>query len=489
MIKGKKNSFGDKRWLCGAALVFLSAVIFIAKEQKNVLWASAAQLSVPTSSKEVPPLTDSAQQYPPATATKPPISGTMLPSLDATTPTAPATNDFAGGATAGTTSSVPVSYPTTVPIAGDGAAAVPKNATTVYTQTDLPEAKDTVQGQLQPPIPAKIASTFWTKTDMDKKEVTLFVRASSLDKVEFYVSKKGSLVRMYLGTAKNIGSGTWALVVDAERQLPNGEYVLYAEGALLGKTYVLGQTSLAVALSAVPTGKAAAREENEKEIADPNKDSDGDGINDAEEMRIGTDPFNPDTDRDGYRDGDELLKGFDPKKFSPGDQSDKIAFENPKEKAEVRDQRYKVETVEKVEKEGKDALKIAGVALPNSFVTLYIFSDPIVVAVKTDERGGWVYELEKPLEEGQHEVYVAVTDNTGAVTSSSEPLRFIKTAQAVTVIPSAQAQSVPQNLSPAQRSRSALVAFGMGIVGVFLVVTLALIGALTYKSNRNGGIH
>jgi hypothetical protein len=42
-------------------------------------------------------------------------------------------------------------------------------------------------------------------------------------------------------------------------------------------------------------------------------DSDGDGLDDETERRIGTDPLNPDTDGDGFRDGLEVrLKIFDP---------------------------------------------------------------------------------------------------------------------------------------------------------------------------------
>ena len=37
-------------------------------------------------------------------------------------------------------------------------------------------------------------------------------------------------------------------------------------------------------------------------------DSDGDGLTDDEEARIGTDPFNPDTDGDGLKDGEEVLR-------------------------------------------------------------------------------------------------------------------------------------------------------------------------------------
>ena len=41
-------------------------------------------------------------------------------------------------------------------------------------------------------------------------------------------------------------------------------------------------------------------------------DSDGDGLSDAEEEALGTDPNNPDTDGDGYEDGEEVDGNTDP---------------------------------------------------------------------------------------------------------------------------------------------------------------------------------
>jgi YD repeat-containing protein len=41
-------------------------------------------------------------------------------------------------------------------------------------------------------------------------------------------------------------------------------------------------------------------------------DSDGDGLTDEEELRLGTDPFNPDTDGDGFPDGLEVALGSNP---------------------------------------------------------------------------------------------------------------------------------------------------------------------------------
>ena len=41
-------------------------------------------------------------------------------------------------------------------------------------------------------------------------------------------------------------------------------------------------------------------------------DTDGDGIPDEDEIRLGTNPFDPDTDHDGYPDGLEIALGSDP---------------------------------------------------------------------------------------------------------------------------------------------------------------------------------
>ena len=41
-------------------------------------------------------------------------------------------------------------------------------------------------------------------------------------------------------------------------------------------------------------------------------DDDGDGLSNAEEAELGTDPNEPDTDGDGLADGDEVSLGTDP---------------------------------------------------------------------------------------------------------------------------------------------------------------------------------
>ena len=50
----------------------------------------------------------------------------------------------------------------------------------------------------------------------------------------------------------------------------------------------------------------------EDEGIDPEPDSDGDGLSDAEEAELGTNPNDSDSDDDGVSDGQEVTDGTDP---------------------------------------------------------------------------------------------------------------------------------------------------------------------------------
>jgi hypothetical protein len=100
---------------------------------------------------------------------------------------------------------------------------------------------------------------------------------------------------------------------------------------------------------------------------------------------------------------------------------------------EVMDIMVQEKTVHQDGREDVKKVVISGKGPPNSIVFLYIYSTPIIVSVRTDSDGNWSYVLEKEIEDGNHEIYVASVDNSGKVIARSNPLPFVKEAAAVQI--------------------------------------------------------
>jgi hypothetical protein len=213
-------------------------------------------------------------------------------------------------------------------------------------------------------------------------------------------------------------------------------------------------------------------------------DPDGDGLSNDEEFRLGTNPLRSDSDNDGLADSTEIESGHDPIKSASSEGSDTVVYESPKEGGIVAKEKYEVKNIEVVESDGNKKLKISGKGPPNTYVTVYVYSDPIVLTIKTDNDGNWSYVLDQDVEDGQHEVYVAVTDNTGKVAEKSEPLAFIKTAEAVTIIPPAEAAAAERAESPTEAWYKGGIFLFISIVFAGLMLALGSIGIYKHRTSR-----
>lgn len=211
-------------------------------------------------------------------------------------------------------------------------------------------------------------------------------------------------------------------------------------------------------------------------------DADKDTISDYDEINLyGTDPFSADTDGDGFDDGTEILNGYDPLDERP---EVLVVYESPQEAGTLREDLLAVSSIVTLSPEATDTVTpkrptavISGKGLPNSFVTLYIFSTPVVVTVKTNDDGSWSYRFDKELADGEHEIYVGVTDNAGKIVAKSNSFAFIKTAQAFS---EADAATALVTSSPAPRDNDGsfisrniiLIVSSIGVVALGLVLLL-----------------
>jgi len=233
----------------------------------------------------------------------------------------------------------------------------------------------------------------------------------------------------------------------------------------------------------VRTFETLRKERSDSESA---QDTDGDGISDIDEVTLyNTDPLQADTDNDGFTDGVEIMRGFDP---TNAEIEAVIAYQSPREVVGVVTTKELavseiVPNVNLTNPEEKEVVQavVRGRGLPNSFVTLYVFSTPTIVTVRTESDGTFEYTFSKELEDGEHQVFVALTDNTGAIVAQSEPFTFIKEAQAFTPV---DAQEVVAGLNQADNTNVTTpyqLVLGMSVFALGVLLILLGVGLRSNK--------
>lgn len=220
-------------------------------------------------------------------------------------------------------------------------------------------------------------------------------------------------------------------------------------------------------------------------------DTDGDGLGDDLEKLYATDADNPDTDGDGFSDADELRSDHNPLSDG-GNTLERILSETehalinvqPLDQPTFGGTTDPAFTIEPVAETGETkGMTLRGRAQPNTVVLVYIYSKlPMVLTVKTDESGNWIYDLQESLTEDRHTVYVAVTDTTGRITKKSNPLSFVVRP----VVAATQTTFLTDEQVPRTQSSTNFALYYL--IGGFILIATALalvILGIFKRINRN----
>ena len=511
-MKHMKNA---KKHLTFNLLLFSCAMLLLTIYASRILASDVNSLTAETVSTTEKVVTDTTQKQ----TTALPVTTTVSPSaIPTTTKTTETLTQDVTKTTAQTATAMPVA--TTSQEATSKNTASSNNTVTNVTPTFV------------------FTSPQNGKTVETKIDITGTV--STAKNVEFYLIPENSNTKKYLGTAKKYAENNWGIFGFELRNIPNGVFFLIARIENSYGTYESGKIKITISVPSsnptaentgnpsttqttktannAPTNTTTAIEQSttananqspvntqtenyngetsiewqrkyfgnencaRKEYCGGNSDPDNDGLSNNDEYRYKTNPLNPDTDGDGYLDGVEVKNGFDPLKASQENKTDKIVFENPKENGVIKKETYAITDVELIKVDNEKRLKLTGKGLPDSFVTVYVYSSlPIIFTVKTDANGDWSYTMDKQLDDGEHEVYVAVTDNTGKITAKSEPLPFVKTAEAATATGKDAANArAKASLAPTEARTSsdlllifAIILLSLGLV--FSVISLTVV--------------
>jgi len=158
-------------------------------------------------------------------------------------------------------------------------------------------------------------------------------------------------------------------------------------------------------------------------------DSDGDGLVDDEEKRLGTNQYSYDTDGDGFLDGDELRYGYNPLIKSDGNKGDKINFADAKTVGLVDDAYVIINSVFTDNGDDSFALTASGNVSANLPVTAFIYGPSGLVSTVgaiADKDGNWSISTSGNFAEGNYEIYFAQTNLDGNISSKSAPFILSK---------------------------------------------------------------
>lgn len=203
-------------------------------------------------------------------------------------------------------------------------------------------------------------------------------------------------------------------------------------------------------------------------------DTDGDMVADFDEVQVyGTDPERKDSDGDGALDGEEIIARTDPRGDHSADLSlsEQVVDEDPRLAGVTRSDILEITQIERSNEFGPDtALRFAGSAPPHAFVTLFVFSDPMLRVAQANASGTWSLLLDETLPLGTHDAIVSLVDGKGRILARSLPVSFTKDLSGLVVAHTLDVNTPARSLVPVLSFALLLASVGVGlsVFGLFL---------------------
>jgi len=310
------------------------------------------------------------------------------------------------------------------------------NNTNANTESDNNTNANTEQQQSQIEEPT-ITMVAPTHGEVYKGSVGLQATlVGDVDGVLFFFDRINGRDNQLIGRAQPFENDpmTWERVWDIS-QIPNGDYYVYARAWRRDRhagPFFISENRIRFTIN--NSAQTTEGTTDGTMISEDTRDTDGDGVTDTVEALIGGDPNAPDLTAEqasGLIDADITLTLEE--RQEQKDLLNRASFEEPITKGTLVPEKLKILKIDNFSpKIGQNQLVINGTGPVNTYLTLFIYSTPIVVTTKTDDSGNFTYTLDSDLLDGEHEVYVTLTDDTGKVKEKSNPLSFfIRRAQAV----------------------------------------------------------
>ncbi|MBI2022043.1 Ig-like domain-containing protein [Candidatus Daviesbacteria bacterium] len=306
---------------------------------------------------------------------------------------------------------------------------------------------------------------------------TIEVKANENSRVDLYIQTTTGVIGSVLLTSVNT-SNTQSATFDWDTtNTPNGTYELYAIVIRVGDPQVIvgpvlvKVSNLSISLSSPPPSLSPTGSPIPRPKVTPVPSSAAARRSPAPGASFSPKPLPSGVLRPQPGEEETLEPG------SEVATSEDIIFPSEFDPQQVaEDKNTKITKLENTKIKNDVALTFTGQAEPNKIVTLIIYSNPIVVTVKTDANGTWTYHLLKPLEPGKHVAYVVVPQS-GKAKVRSQAAEFI-------IAPSVAATSGDESLILASASSDKpLIQFAL-VTGLIIFVGVASL-LLVYRFKKS----